>query len=44
MTQSRHSPSSLPWRRYTPTSRKPSERQSASDASFSGKIRDTSFQ
>lgn len=38
MTQSRHSPSSLPCRRYTPTTRNPHRSWSARLAAFSGKI------
>jgi hypothetical protein len=44
MTQSIQRRSSLPWRRYTPTSRKPSVACSARLAVFSGKIREASFQ
>src|SRR5437899_10723774 len=44
MTQSRHRPSSCPWRRYTPTTRKPHRSCRTRLALFSVKIRDTSFQ
>src|SRR5205807_275692 len=44
ITASRHSPSSLAWRSYVPTSRKPSERSSERLASFSTMTRETSFQ
>src|SRR4029450_8248791 len=44
MTQSRHSPPSLPWRWYTPTTRNPQRSCSRRLAVFSGKIRDTIFQ
>src|SRR5438067_8041332 len=44
ITASRHSPSSLAWRSYVPTSRKPSERRSERLASFSTMTRETSFQ
>src|SRR6266542_4238961 len=44
ITASRHLPSSLAWRSYVPTSRKPSERRRARLASFSTMTRETSFQ
>jgi hypothetical protein len=43
MSQSRQAPLSLPWRRYTPTSRKPRARWRARLDSFSGKMRLTSL-
>ena len=42
-TQSRHSPSRRPWRRWTPTSSKPAARCTARLAALEVKIRDVSL-